>query len=437
MTPAERARDRMVSALRAAGRLRDPAIEEAFRAVPRHEFLPDLPIGQAYADEAVAVQRIGGVATSSASQPSMMAIMLEQLAARPGDRVLEIGAGTGYNAALLARIVGATGSVTAVDIDAELIESAARHLAAAGATGVRLVCADGALGYPPDAPYDRIVLTVGSSDVRSEWVAQLAPGGRMLLPLALRGSQLSVALDLGPDGLLRSDSVRGCAFIRLRGVGAAPDSVVPVGAGCSMQVPGGRCDRAGPGGGGGGAGRAGPGPTGRRGAGAAGRVGRVRVVAGPARPALGPAAASTTTWSPATTTRRGSGRNRRPRSFPIGVGYAGVALVGPGPGVALAGPVRGGHRWPRAAGVHAFGPGGAVPAGRLAAALAAWDAAGRPRAAGLRLVVAPRPVLVEPRPGAVIPLPNGDRPSPRDRCTDSVDCATIRVILYGRRASWT
>ena len=93
-----------------------------------------------------------------------------------------------------------TGSVTAVDIDAELIDSAARHLAAAGVTGVRLVCADGALGHPPDAPYDRIVLTVGSSDVRPEWVAQLAPGGRLLLPLALRGSQLSVALDLGPDG---------------------------------------------------------------------------------------------------------------------------------------------------------------------------------------------------------------------------------------------
>ena len=405
MTPAERARDRMVSALRAAGRLRDPAIEEAFRAVPRHEFLPDLPIGQAYADEAVAVQRIGGVATSSASQPSMMAIMLEQLAARPDDRVLEIGAGTGYNAALLARIVGGTGSVTAVDIDAELIESAARHLAAAGATGVRLVCADGALGYPPDAPYDRIVLTVGSSDVRSEWVAQLAPGGRMLLPLALRGSQLSVALDLGPDGLLRSDSVRGCAFIRLRGVGAAPDSVVPVGAGCSMQVPEDGATEPDP-----------------------GVVAAALAAPGPVRPAgveLGPQ----DVWDgfglwlalhdprsvrllfdddvePGDDDPARFGPEPVAASFPIGVGYAGVALVGPGPGVALAGPVRGGHRWPRAAGVHAFGPGGAVPAGRLAAALATWDAAGRPRAAGLRLVVAPRPVLVEPRPGAVIPLPN-------------------------------
>ena len=87
---------------------------------------------------------------------------------------------------------------------------------------------------------------MGSSDVRPEWVAQLAPGGRLLLPLALRGSQLSVALDLGPDGLLRSDSVRGCAFIRLRGIGAAPETVLPVGAGCSMQVPEDARGRAGP-----------------------------------------------------------------------------------------------------------------------------------------------------------------------------------------------
>ena len=107
--------------------------------------------------------------------------------------------------------------MVAVDIDADLVDGAARHLAAAGVGDVELVCGDGALGHPPGAPYDRIVLTVGSGDVRPEWVAQLAPGGRLLLPLALRGTQLSVALDLGADGALRSDSVHRCAFVRLRG----------------------------------------------------------------------------------------------------------------------------------------------------------------------------------------------------------------------------
>ena len=223
MAAADRARARLVDGLRDSGLLSGPAVEDAFRTVPRHLFLPGIALGRAYADEAVAVQTVGGVTTSAASQPSMMAIMLGQLDLRPGHRVLEIGAGTGYNAALMARIVGPAGRVVAVDIDAALVDGAARHLADAGVHGVELVCADGALGYAPRAPYDRIVLTVGSGDVRPEWVAQLAPGGRLLLPLAIRGTQLSVALDLGDDHVLRSASVNRCAFVRLRGVGAVSE----------------------------------------------------------------------------------------------------------------------------------------------------------------------------------------------------------------------
>jgi protein-L-isoaspartate(D-aspartate) O-methyltransferase len=227
----------MVDALRGSGRVRSAAVEEAFRSVPRHLFLPGLAVADAYADEAVAVQFTEGVATSSASQPSMMAIMLEQLDLRPGHRVLEIGAGTGYNAALISRIVGPAGSVTSVDIDEDLVDRAAVHLASAGVHGVDLVAADGADGYPTGAPYDRIVLTVGSDDVQPAWVDQLALGGRLLLPLAVRGSQLSVALDLGADGVLRCDSVRSCAFIRLRGAAASADaSRVVDGLGVALQT---------------------------------------------------------------------------------------------------------------------------------------------------------------------------------------------------------
>jgi protein-L-isoaspartate(D-aspartate) O-methyltransferase len=193
----------------------------------------------------VPIRFADGAATSSASQPSMMAIMLEQLGLGAGQRVLEVGAGTGYNAALMAAVVGRGGAVTAVDIDQDLVDAAAghlgaarAHLAAAGAAEVALVCGDGALGFPDGAPYDRIALTVGSDDVRPEWVAQLAPGGRLLLPLAVRGSQLSVALDLGDDGRLRSDSVRSCMFIRLRGVGAATGAAVDLdGLGLAVEVP--------------------------------------------------------------------------------------------------------------------------------------------------------------------------------------------------------
>lgn len=407
----------MVRSLRSAGRLRDPALEAAFRAVPRHLFLPGLPLAAAYADEAVAVQRIGGVTTSSASQPSMMAIMLAQLAVRPGHRVLEIGAGTGYNAALLAHLVGPAGAVTSVDIDAELVGSARRHLETAGVSGVELVCADGALGHPPGAPYDRIVLTVGSSDVRPDWLAQLAPGGRLLLPLGLRGSQLSVALDLGADGRLRSDSVRGCQFIRLRGIGAAPEGMLGVGGGCSMQV---AEDGLPPDPALAVAALAAPGPV--RPAGV--RLGPRDVWDGfglwlalreprAVRLLLDPAHTDRDDADPDTGGDAGDRDDAPPAArppaaamFPLGVGYGGVALVGPGPGLAMAGPLGGGNSWPRAAAVHAFGVGGVVPAGRLLAELAAWDVAGRPRAVDLELLVTPRPGPVEPLPGATVPLPS-------------------------------
>jgi protein-L-isoaspartate(D-aspartate) O-methyltransferase len=242
---AEQAGAHMVDALCAAGRIRTPEVERAFRAVPRHLFLPSFSLHEAYADDAVPIRFADGVATSSASQPSMMAIMLEQLGLRAGQRVLEIGAGTGYNAALMSTIVGSAGAVTAIDIDPDLVDAAAEHLAAArpqlssaGAAEIRLVCGDGALGYPERGPYDRIVLTVGSDDVRPEWVEQLAPGGRLLLPLAVRGSQLSVALDLGEDGRLRSDSVQSCMFIRLRGIGSGTGTTVELdGLGLAVEVP--------------------------------------------------------------------------------------------------------------------------------------------------------------------------------------------------------
>lgn len=247
MTAADRARAGLVDGLLTSGRIRSPAVEEALRTVPRHLFLPGVTLQTAYADDTVAVQYVDGLATSSASQPSMVAIMLEQLDLRPGHRVLEIGAGTGWNAALMARIVGPAGRVTTVDIDPDLVAGTTAHLAAAEvataevaaaevaaaevAAPVEVICADGVLGHPEGAPYDRIVLTVGSGDIWPAWVEQLAPDGRLLLPLGLRGSQLSVALDLASDGRLHSHSVRSCGFIRLRGSGASvgPSAALPGG----------------------------------------------------------------------------------------------------------------------------------------------------------------------------------------------------------------
>ncbi|MGH3869598.1 MAG: methyltransferase, FxLD system [Pseudonocardiaceae bacterium] len=202
---------------------RTVAVEDAMRTVPRHVFLPGTPVEEAYSHGNVVTHRDSeGVAVSSASSAGTVAGMLQQLEVRPGHRVLEIGAGTGYNAALLARLAGPQGKVTTVDIDAGVAEGARRNLAATGYAGVRVICGDGADGYAPAAPFDRIIVTAGAWDLPPAWLGQLAPGGRIVVPLRIRGLTRSVALEHHGVGW-RSVSVENDGFIPLRGAGHQPE----------------------------------------------------------------------------------------------------------------------------------------------------------------------------------------------------------------------
>src|SRR5260370_11222593 len=132
-----------------------PAFEPALLGVPRHLFGPGVPLRAAYADIAIPTHWEDGVPVSSASQPAIVALMLEQLRVEPGMRVLEVGAGTGYNAALLAELAGPHGRVVTLDIDAEIVAEARAHLDAAGETGGRRIAPARAPGRPPPAPPDR------------------------------------------------------------------------------------------------------------------------------------------------------------------------------------------------------------------------------------------------------------------------------------------
>jgi protein-L-isoaspartate(D-aspartate) O-methyltransferase len=157
------------------------------RKVPRHRFIPGTNLETAYVDDAVITRRDSdGRSISSISQPSMVAQMLDMLDARPGMKVLEIGAGTGYCAALLAELVGTDGAVTTIDLDADITDEAARNLDATGYSRVTVTCGDGALGDPDGAPWDRILVSVGAWEPSPEWIAQLAPDGKLVMPLALR-----------------------------------------------------------------------------------------------------------------------------------------------------------------------------------------------------------------------------------------------------------
>lgn len=199
-------------------------MRDAFLTVSREHFVPEVDLEAAYRDQAVVTKQTeSGLGLSSSSQPGIMAEMLDELGVEPGQRVLEIGAGTGYNAALLRHIVGPTGRVTTVDIDPD---TAARARKALRGTGVRVVLGDGREGYRAGAPYDRIVVTASASQVPRAWREQLAPNGLLEVPLRVRNSAgLHLIPTLRRDGdRLRSVSVICGGFMPIR---ESPDDRAP------------------------------------------------------------------------------------------------------------------------------------------------------------------------------------------------------------------
>jgi len=219
-------RARLTRHLVAEGTIRDERVAAAFCTVPRHLFMPRVPLRIAYADDVVPMKRNAeGMVISSVSQPSIIAIMLEQAAVRPGDHVLEIGSG-GYNAALLRELTGPSGLVTTADIDSEVVSRARAGLTRAGYDDVHVVQADGEFGVPGDAPYDRIVVTATAWDIPGAWIDQLKPGGRIVVPLRLGGQTRSVAFE-EVAGHLESSSAVICGFVNMQGAGAHPEDDVP------------------------------------------------------------------------------------------------------------------------------------------------------------------------------------------------------------------
>ncbi|RJL23221.1 methyltransferase, FxLD system [Bailinhaonella thermotolerans] len=231
--------DALIERIRALGRLRSRRVEEALRAVPRHVFVPDVELEVAYARRPVITKRApDGTALSSASSPDIVAAMLEQSDVQPGARVLEIGTATGFNAALLAELAGASGQVTSIEIDHDLADGARTHLAAAGYPQVEVVCGDGALGAPQRAPFDRILVTAGAWDIPAAWWDQLAIGGRLVVPLRLHGSGLtrSLAFERPGPGHMISVSAEVCGFVPMRGLAAAASRTVDLAHGVTLTL---------------------------------------------------------------------------------------------------------------------------------------------------------------------------------------------------------
>ena len=231
-------RNALVDDLRENGAVHSDRVEAALRAVPRHLFVPGVPLPRAYANDVVSTkQNASGASISAASQPSIVALMLEQADIEPGHRVLEIGAGTGYNAALLAHLAGTTGRVSTIDIDEDIIAAARANLAAAGFNEVRALCGDGALGDPTGAPYDRVIATVGAWDPPPAWLDQVADGGRLIVPMRIRGSQSrSIVFERNGRQWISRDS-QMCGFMPLRGLADDAPRTLPLSADRSVTLP--------------------------------------------------------------------------------------------------------------------------------------------------------------------------------------------------------
>jgi protein-L-isoaspartate(D-aspartate) O-methyltransferase len=369
----------LVALLTERGSVSDPRVGAALGQVPRHVFVPAAELAEAYADQAIVTHHRDGVPTSSASQPAMVAAMLEQLRPPPRGSILEIGAGTGYNAALLSELVGPSGRVVTVDIDPEVAEEARGHLSQASVANVAVICGDGALGWADGAPYDGIIVTAGVADLAPAWVAQLRPGGRLVAPLSIRGVSQSVALTGASGGHLRSVAVCEAMFMPLTGAMANSDRHLPVPGhqGIRVQLTAGRhvdtgviaaaLDD--------------PGPTV-----AIGITASSREVLGGLRRWLAFVEPDTALLSYAGT-KPGAEASGVPAVFEFArhglSGQASPCLLGPagfaaldlaGPAVAAGDPVR--HRTLELA-VRGYGEAG-QQAARLADLVMAWDAAGRP-----------------------------------------------------------
>ncbi|HET9809225.1 MAG TPA: rRNA adenine N-6-methyltransferase family protein [Candidatus Limnocylindria bacterium] len=201
----------------------------AFRKVPRHLFLPDVDLDRVYGGSAIPTKHDEkGSPISSSSEVAIMALMLDALRLEQGQRVLEIGTGTGYNAAILAELVGVDKVVT-VELDPEIAGEARSHLRAAGYEALRVEAADGWTGWSDGAPYARIELTAATWDISPHWVEQLEEGGVLVAPLLLRANAQAMVVLRRNGDTLESVSVFAGGFMWLRGRGGSPDQTQEVG----------------------------------------------------------------------------------------------------------------------------------------------------------------------------------------------------------------
>ena len=204
----ETERKRMVESQLQGRGICDPRVLAAMERVPRHCFLPDPDDAAAHSDHPLPIG-----SGQTISQPYMVALMTECLRLAGTERVLEIGTGSGYQAAILAEL---SGRVVTVERIASLADGARQVLAGLGYANVEVVVGDGSFGWPGDAPYDRIIVTAAAPEIAEPWTDQLADRGRLVVPVGDRWGQ-TLTVVTKSAGKLRHENLCGCVFVPLVG----------------------------------------------------------------------------------------------------------------------------------------------------------------------------------------------------------------------------
>jgi len=203
----EQERRQLIERIRASTQIDDARILNAFATVPRHEFLSAAQRAIAYEDRAVPLDE-----GQTVSQPSMIAIMLSELQCEPDQRALEVGAGSGYAAAVLGKLVR---EVHAIEVRPTLASRARANLARSGAENVHVIVGDGNRGLPEHAPYDRILVSAAPSEVPRALTEQLATGGRIAIPVGDEHTQTLLLGEKNSEGELRWQRTVPCIFVPL------------------------------------------------------------------------------------------------------------------------------------------------------------------------------------------------------------------------------
>ncbi len=188
--------------------VKDLRVLRALEIVPRHLFVPEEFTRDAYCDHPIPIGH-----DQTISQPYIVAIMTELLVPQEGDNILEIGTGSGYQAAILATICGRVVSIERIPA---LADAARVSLQRAGVKNVSVFVADGTLGWPEMAPYDGIIITAATPSIPSPLIEQLAPGGRLVAPVGTTQIQELVRLTKNPEGILK-ERFDGVRFVPLIG----------------------------------------------------------------------------------------------------------------------------------------------------------------------------------------------------------------------------